>query len=37
MIKEVFDMVQEENSVIEEKIQEIHKFGNYEEEGTLES
>ena len=30
VVKEVFDMVQEENSEIEEEIQEIHKLGKYE-------
>ena len=33
VVKEVFNMVQEENSEIEEEIEEIHRLGKYEEGG----
>ena len=34
MVKEVFNMVQEENSEIEEEIEEIHRLGKHEEGGV---
>ena len=34
VIKEVLNMVQEENSEIEEKIKEIYRLGKYEKRGA---